>query len=73
MIGTAATIDYTNHRGERRTRRIRPHAVVWKESPYHPGGPRWFLQAFDLEEEYPHIKDFSLRDVHAWIDPEAGQ
>lgn len=56
-----AFIDYTNWRGERRARTIRPHALVLKESPWH-SGVQWILEAWDGDT----LKDFSMSGIHSW-------
>ena len=60
-------IDYTNHRGERRIRRIHPQCIFFSENDYHDG-PQWFLSAFDLDRE--DFRHFALKDIHEWdVDP----
>lgn len=58
-------IDYTNWRGERRTRRVKPWTMVFKESRYHPGA-QWILEAYDLEDPAKAIKDFAMTGIHSW-------
>ena len=60
-----AVIDYTNWRGERRTRRIRPHMLVFKESQWHPG-KQWIVEAWDLDAKLVDIKDFAMSGIHSW-------
>lgn len=50
-------IAYTNHRGERRVRRLMPIAICFGASPHHEGR-QWFLRAFDLEKQAE--RDFAL-------------
>lgn len=57
-------IDYTNHRGERRERRVRPYKVWFGESPYHKDGRQWFWTALDYEKD--EERDFAVKDIHAW-------
>lgn len=56
-------IDYTNHRGERRERRVRPTLLRFEESEYHPG-VQWLLWAWDCEKN--SVRTFAMKDVHAW-------
>jgi predicted DNA-binding transcriptional regulator YafY len=39
---------YTNHRGERALREIKPVRLRWGEVEWHPGA-RWLVDAFDWE------------------------
>ena len=58
-------IDYTNHRGERRWRRIVPfgaNPLVFGTSPDHKE-PQWLLTANDVEKGA--LRTFSLRTIHA--------
>ena len=58
------TLDYTNHRGVRRLRRVTPERIWFGTSPYHPGD-QWFLHARD--EETGEGRDFALDSIHAWV------
>lgn len=60
-------IDYTNWKGNRRWRKVRPLNIVFGASQYHPGH-QWFLQAQDLEEEdgSQPIKFFPMNSIHGW-------
>lgn len=70
--GRIVKIDYTNWRGERRTRPIDPVALVFKKSGWHEK-PQWFVEAFDVgaDKHYDEPKDFALANIHQWIDPDA--
>lgn len=57
-------IDYTNYRGERRTRRIIPMSLLWGSTEWHPQ-EQWILWAKDPEDGYK-VKGFSMKDVHGW-------
>lgn len=57
------SIDYTNHRGERRMRKIRPHHIFFGETEYHPG-QQWFVVAYDIEKGA--ARTFAMSGVHAW-------
>lgn len=56
-------IDYTNHRGERSLRRIRPQSIEWGSTEWHPE-KQWLLHAYDLDKAV--WRTFALRDVHRW-------
>lgn len=63
-------IDYTNWRGERAWRRIRPDRLVWEDegtSPFHKGSG-WVLVAFCLRAEAE--RRFRLVDIHEMRVPE---
>ena len=57
------TIDYTNYRGERGTRRIGPGRIHFAAANWHPE-PQWLLDAFDLDREAE--RSFAMKDIHAW-------
>jgi predicted DNA-binding transcriptional regulator YafY len=56
-------IDYTNWKGERRMRRIRPGQMYWGTSDYHPE-PQWLLQAWDCEKR--EFRTFAMQCIHSW-------
>lgn len=56
-------IDYTNHRGERRLRRIRPLKLTWGFSEWHEGA-QWILLAHCYEKN--QSREFAMSGVHAW-------
>lgn len=58
LFGVSMRTDYTNWKGERRERHIRPVSLRYGVSPYHPG-PQWIVQAEDLEDG-GRVKDFAL-------------
>jgi hypothetical protein len=55
-------IDYTNWRGERGIRHIRPQELLWLSTEYHRE-PQWLLHAWDVEKQAK--RDFALKDIHA--------
>jgi predicted DNA-binding transcriptional regulator YafY len=59
----AVAIDYTNWRGERSVRRIRPVEIFWGQNDWHPE-PQWLMAATDLEKGEP--RTFAMRDIHSW-------
>jgi hypothetical protein len=62
-MSNEVTIDYTNHRGERRERRIVPK-LLWFGMTEHHQTSQWLLDATDVEKGEP--RTFALRDVHSW-------
>ena len=55
-------IDYTNYRGERRERRIRPLGIHFANDEWHPE-TQWLLEAVD--EERNVIRDFAMVNIHS--------
>jgi predicted DNA-binding transcriptional regulator YafY len=62
-VGPDVEIDYTNHAGERRVRRIRPLALRFGTTPKQ-AEPRYTIDAIDLERNVE--RSFSVRDIHSW-------
>lgn len=56
-------IDYTNHRGERSKRFIRPVKLTWGLSEWHPGN-QWILLAFCYEKQ--SHREFAMSSIHSW-------
>lgn len=56
-------IDYTNYRGERSIRRVRPIRWEWAQSEFHPGGTHYFLRALDIGKQ--DIRLFLASDIHS--------
>jgi hypothetical protein len=63
---TDVIIDYTNWRGERRTRRITPMNVCFDVNEYHPK-PQWLLHAHDVAKD--ELRVFALSGIHHWEGP----
>lgn len=61
VASKAITIDYTNHRGERATRRIVPVYLWWGFTDWHPT-EGWLLHAFDLDKQA--YRDFAWSGIH---------
>lgn len=61
-----AVIDYTNWRGERSRRRIKPLSVRFEATEYHRF-PQWLLRAIDVERGV--TRDFAMKDIHYWQQP----
>lgn len=60
------TIDYTNWRGERRRRCIRPIRFYFGEVTWHPG-PQWLMDAIDLDRpDDDRQRTFALSGIHSW-------
>lgn len=59
----AVLIDYTNWRGERSTRRIRPLRIAFEKNEWHPD-MRWLLEAIDLDKG--EERTFALSGIHSW-------
>ena len=60
-------IDYTNYKGERRWRHVRPtfSGLIFSSSEWH-SKRQWLLQAFDYEKK--DRRSFAMADIHAWRD-----
>lgn len=56
-------IDYTNWRGIRAERRIRPLRIVFENNEWHPE-TQWLLEATDLEKNEDRV--FALANIHFW-------
>lgn len=56
-------IDYTNWRGERRVRLIKPIEIEYTWTQYHPV-KQWLLRAKDMEDG--KVKEFAFADIHSW-------
>jgi predicted DNA-binding transcriptional regulator YafY len=65
MAGKTVIIDYTNWRGERRERQIRPLAngLQFTKNQWHPD-PQWLLQAVDVESA--GVRTFAMKNIHSW-------
>ena len=58
------SLDYTNWRGVRSTRKVLPQQIAYMESEYHPGGPQLMLVALDIEKN--SVRHFPLNAIHSW-------
>lgn len=63
MSAEIVTIDYTNWRGERRTRKIIPLCIKFEANKWHRI-PQWLLLAIDMETTGE--KTFALSGIHSW-------
>lgn len=59
----AASIDYTNWRGIRGTRRILPVHLWFGSTEFHSKA-QWMIRSIDLDRQ--ETRDFSLATVHSW-------
>ena len=58
-------IDFTNYKGERRERKVRPlRRALWFGVTKHHPECQWFLHAWDLEKN--EERDFPIKNMHAW-------
>lgn len=52
---------YTNHRGEKRRRRVEPFAIFFgTEPPWHPQ-PGWLMKALDVESG--ELRTFAVENI----------
>ena len=58
-------IEYTDWRGERRERIIRPlhNGISHTKNQFHPE-PQWLLTAVDVEDG--KVKTFAMSGIHSW-------
>jgi predicted DNA-binding transcriptional regulator YafY len=63
MSEDVVEIDYTNWKGSRGQRTIRPISIIFNNSLWHPE-PQWLLRALDIKKDA--IRYFALKDVHGW-------
>jgi predicted DNA-binding transcriptional regulator YafY len=59
-------INYTNHRGERRNRRITPIDIWFGTNEWH-AVPQWLLLARD--EDICEDRHFAMACIHQWSGP----
>jgi predicted DNA-binding transcriptional regulator YafY len=59
-------IDYTNWRGERALRRIRPLRIDFENNEWRPE-TQWLLLATDVDKG--EERTFALNNIHAWFSP----
>jgi predicted DNA-binding transcriptional regulator YafY len=60
---TLVRILYTNWRGERRMRLIRPIGIAHQSTPWHPK-KQWVLHAHDEEKQETRL--FAMNAIEAW-------
>jgi predicted DNA-binding transcriptional regulator YafY len=59
------TIIYTNWKGVKAKRIIRPIKIWFGHTEYHPE-EQWLLQALDVEKN--EERHFAMKDIEAWRD-----
>jgi predicted DNA-binding transcriptional regulator YafY len=57
------TIDYTNWKGERSTRRIHPLRIAFENNEWHHD-TQWLLEAVDLTKG--QVRTFAMGNIHSW-------
>ncbi len=60
VFGRESNVGYTNHRGEKSRRRIRPTSLWYGTTEWHPT-PQWLLEAHDLDKD--EHRTFALKDM----------
>lgn len=60
---TNVVLDYTNWKGDRRLRRVRPGQLWFGLSEWHGDRQHWFLRAIDIETM--QVRDFLLSNIHS--------
>lgn len=56
-------IDYTNWRGERAVRVIKPLTMMFTSNEWHPE-PQWMVYALDIEKDA--ARWFPMQNIHSW-------
>ena len=56
-------IDYTNWKGQRRTRVILPIEMFFGKSDWHRGD-QWLLNAYDFDATAQ--RTFAMKGIHSW-------
>lgn len=67
MIGKVE-IDYTNHRGERAVRVVKPLWLKFTSNQWHRK-VQWLMIALDVERNVE--RSFAIKDIHRWTPVEA--
>lgn len=57
------TIDYTNWRGVRSYRRVRPLRIVFENNEWHQD-TTWIMYAIDIEKN--EERGFAMDSIHSW-------
>jgi predicted DNA-binding transcriptional regulator YafY len=57
-------IDFTNWKGKRRVRQIRPICLEIWDSGFHANN--YCVRAVDLEEAEYTERSFTIKDIHSW-------
>lgn len=56
-------IVYTNYRGEKAERLIKPVSIWFGSTEWH-ADEQWLLHAFDIEKDAE--RDFAMKDIESW-------
>lgn len=59
-------IDYTNWRGERGLRRIRPLRMTFENNEWHHD-TQWLIEAVDVDKG--EVRTFALANIRSWTVP----
>lgn len=72
LPGADIVIDYTNWKGKRRKRLIRPIKLEYlsEDTEFHKGN-QWFCHAYDWEKKA--LRTFAMSDIHRWVDLSPGR
>lgn len=63
FINSVQKVEYTNWKGNKRVRTIKPLEIFFGATEYHPE-PQWLVRAVDVEEG--ELRDFALKDMTPW-------
>lgn len=63
MTTKEVEIDYTNWRGERSMRRIKPLGLLFENNEWHTE-TQWLLEALDVDKRV--VRTFALAQIHSW-------
>lgn len=59
----AVVVDYTNHRGERDKRTVRPQNLWFGSTEWHEE-PQWLLDCWDVGKGAR--RTLAMKDIHSW-------
>ena len=62
MADRTIVIEYTNWRGERTHRHIKPISIDFTSNKWHPE-PQWIMDALDLDKN--EVRSFAMSGIHA--------
>lgn len=58
---TIIQFEYTNHRGEKAVRKVRPIRIWFGSTAWHPEA-QWLLEGFDLDRK--ETRDYAMSNMH---------
>lgn len=67
LMDKEVVIDYTNHRGVRGIRYIRPRLVYFGVTEFHQES-QWVMSAYDMTKQAE--RTFAMKDIHSWTPAE---